>query len=302
MKRNQRIDSSKIVFAGSWGRLTKNIRTTYSRCKLRNLPLQSMRCQSILDLGPRVRVGVDRFQSAGADMGVNFRRDDARVAEQPPLTPFRSLQKPKGVPIMDAPQEKQKISGYTYGTAEVAKSRSQWRNGKSSRSRRSFRRATFFTCAFRRGAGRSGRGPAKNVAAVSSSIIRIFVPMTRPEDPRGRHGLRKAVGKRFGQWVLDTARAKYDRAWLDYQYEIGLGATIAPRRTRQITDTRWSTSGPRPDRLLCIDRRFPGSRIWQKRAIPLKSSPHVRRMVEIHDSAGDALGCSLHQGGRLLSS
>jgi hypothetical protein len=32
----------------------------------------------------------------------------------------------------------------------------------------------------------------------------------------------KAVARRFGQWVLDTARAKYDQAWLDYQYEIGL--------------------------------------------------------------------------------
>jgi pimeloyl-ACP methyl ester carboxylesterase len=31
-----------------------------------------------------------------------------------------------------------------------------------------------------------------------------------------------AVGKRFAQWVLDTARAEYDQAWLDYQYEIGL--------------------------------------------------------------------------------
>ena len=30
-----------------------------------------------------------------------------------------------------------------------------------------------------------------------------------------------AVGKRFAQWVLDTARAEYDAAWLDYQYEIG---------------------------------------------------------------------------------
>ncbi len=30
------------------------------------------------------------------------------------------------------------------------------------------------------------------------------------------------VGKRFGQWVLDTAKAQYDQAWLDYQYEIGL--------------------------------------------------------------------------------
>jgi hypothetical protein len=32
----------------------------------------------------------------------------------------------------------------------------------------------------------------------------------------------RAVGRRFGQWVLDTARAQYDQAWLDYQYEIGL--------------------------------------------------------------------------------
>jgi hypothetical protein len=32
----------------------------------------------------------------------------------------------------------------------------------------------------------------------------------------------KAVGKRFRQWVLDTARAQYNQEWLDYQYEIGL--------------------------------------------------------------------------------
>ncbi|GAA6141646.1 protoglobin domain-containing protein [Hydrogenophaga sp. 5NK40-0174] len=30
-----------------------------------------------------------------------------------------------------------------------------------------------------------------------------------------------AVRKRFGQWILDTAEANYDQAWLDYQYEIG---------------------------------------------------------------------------------
>lgn len=30
------------------------------------------------------------------------------------------------------------------------------------------------------------------------------------------------VRRRFGQWVLDTARAEYDQAWLDYQHEIGL--------------------------------------------------------------------------------
>ncbi len=31
-----------------------------------------------------------------------------------------------------------------------------------------------------------------------------------------------AVRKRFGQWILSTARAEYDQAWLDYNYEIGL--------------------------------------------------------------------------------
>lgn len=31
-----------------------------------------------------------------------------------------------------------------------------------------------------------------------------------------------AVRKRFGQWILDTCRRPYDQAWLDYQYEIAL--------------------------------------------------------------------------------
>lgn len=30
------------------------------------------------------------------------------------------------------------------------------------------------------------------------------------------------VRKRFGQWILDTSRAEYDQAWLDFQHEIGL--------------------------------------------------------------------------------
>lgn len=31
----------------------------------------------------------------------------------------------------------------------------------------------------------------------------------------------QAVRKRFAQWILDTASANYDQAWLDYQFEIG---------------------------------------------------------------------------------
>jgi Protoglobin len=30
-----------------------------------------------------------------------------------------------------------------------------------------------------------------------------------------------AVRRRFGRWILDTARADYDQVWLDYQHEIG---------------------------------------------------------------------------------
>jgi Protoglobin len=38
-----------------------------------------------------------------------------------------------------------------------------------------------------------------------------------------------AVRRRFGQWILDTARATYDQAWLDYQHEIGLRHTRAKK-------------------------------------------------------------------------
>jgi Protoglobin len=42
-----------------------------------------------------------------------------------------------------------------------------------------------------------------------------------------------AVRRRFGQWILDTARATFDQAWLDYQHEIGLRHT---RRKKNQTD------------------------------------------------------------------
>ncbi|BDB29716.1 hypothetical protein Tamer19_38150 [Cupriavidus sp. TA19] len=47
-----------------------------------------------------------------------------------------------------------------------------------------------------------------------------------------------AVRKRFGQWILDTARAEYDQAWLDYQYEIGRRHhRIAKNRTDGVAAT-----------------------------------------------------------------
>ncbi len=59
-----------------------------------------------------------------------------------------------------------------------------------------------------------------------------------------------AVRKRFGHWILDTADAEYDQAWLDYQHEIGLRTTARrrtaptapppPRSCRFATCLRWS--------------------------------------------------------------
>ena len=42
-----------------------------------------------------------------------------------------------------------------------------------------------------------------------------------------------AVRRRFGQWILDTARAEYDQRWLDYQHEMGLRHH---RRKKNVTD------------------------------------------------------------------
>jgi hypothetical protein len=41
-----------------------------------------------------------------------------------------------------------------------------------------------------------------------------------------------AVRRRFGRWILDTARTEFDQPWLDYQHEIGLRHTrTAKNRT-----------------------------------------------------------------------
>jgi hypothetical protein len=53
------------------------------------------------------------------------------------------------------------------------------------------------------------------------SVPHLLASFTGPDGaPLGDY--LAAVRRRFGQWILDTARAEYDQAWLDYQHEIGL--------------------------------------------------------------------------------
>jgi Protoglobin len=50
----------------------------------------------------------------------------------------------------------------------------------------------------------------------------LLAPFTGKSDGKPLGDYLAAVRKRFGQWILDTARAEYDQKWLDYQHEIGL--------------------------------------------------------------------------------
>lgn len=50
----------------------------------------------------------------------------------------------------------------------------------------------------------------------------LVATFSSPRDGRPLGDYLAAVRRRFGQWILDTARAEYDQRWLDYQHEIGL--------------------------------------------------------------------------------
>ncbi len=63
----------------------------------------------------------------------------------------------------------------------------------------------------------------------STPELVVFFKNNKTERPDGAY--LSAVRKRFGQWILDTADANYDQAWLDYQYEIGLRHT-SPKKNK----------------------------------------------------------------------
>ncbi|RME29172.1 MAG: protogloblin ApPgb [Candidatus Zixiibacteriota bacterium] len=50
----------------------------------------------------------------------------------------------------------------------------------------------------------------------------LLMSFTNKHDGQPLSDYLNAVRKRFGQWILDTAKAEYDQKWLDYQHEIGL--------------------------------------------------------------------------------
>jgi hypothetical protein len=70
----------------------------------------------------------------------------------------------------------------------------------------------------------------------STPELVVFFSDTKTGEPDGAY--LAAVRRRFARWILDTADANYDQAWLDWQYEIGLRHTrIKKNKTDRVDST-----------------------------------------------------------------
>jgi pimeloyl-ACP methyl ester carboxylesterase len=151
--------------------------------------------------------------------------DDQAPANRYGVTSHQRFQQQKGQQAMDAPrqQEQQKIPGYDLGTDKVAKSpmtMAEWKELKES--------ALFSEedVVYLRLSEDLLKDHVEDLLDAWRGIVFDLPHLSAYyQDPRSHEvdtEYAKAVRKRFGQWILDTARAHYDQAWLDYQYEIGL--------------------------------------------------------------------------------
>ncbi|MDR4516658.1 MAG: protoglobin domain-containing protein [Nitrosomonas sp.] len=115
------------------------------------------------------------------------------------------------------------IPGYTYGTAEVAKS------PLSVDDFANLKQATLFGDEDVRYLKMSHdilKDQVEQILDVWYGFVGstpfLLHYFTKKSDNQPNMDYLGAVRKRFGQWILDTANADYDQNWLDYQYEIGL--------------------------------------------------------------------------------
>jgi hypothetical protein len=114
------------------------------------------------------------------------------------------------------------IPGYTYGTNLVA------RSPLTERDLAELEASTLFTAddaAALREAGDIVERQVEEILDVWYGFVAgnpHLVAAFAGADGKPDSAYLAAVRKRFGQWILDTCRRPHDRAWLDYQHEIGL--------------------------------------------------------------------------------
>ena len=102
----------------------------------------------------------------------------------------------------------------------------------------------------------------------STPELVVFFGDTRSGQPDGAY--LAAVRKRFALWILDTADAKYDQAWLDWQYEIGL------RHNRVKKNKTDGAHGPAQ-----VDFRYLPALTKQHGGPPNKSAQRVRHHHDV---------------------
>lgn len=115
-----------------------------------------------------------------------------------------------------------RISGYTYGTPEVAKSPVTLEEFEK------LKQAVMFTAEDERYLRMAGEVLADQI----DEILDLWYGFVGSRDflvgyfagPDGRPDARylEAVRHRFGQWIKDTCFRSYDQDWLNYAHEIGL--------------------------------------------------------------------------------
>lgn len=125
--------------------------------------------------------------------------------------------------MADQAQQHRDIPGYNPGSPEVAKSpitMDEWKELQAS---------AFFSdedVTYLRLSYDVLKDQAEDLVKVWRGIVALHPHLkaysANPDTGEPDEEYSARVGKRFAQWVLDTAKAEYDQTWLDYQYEIGL--------------------------------------------------------------------------------
>ena len=159
-----------------------------------------------------------------------------RLARQASADP-QTLKPPRRNAVQDH-RETQDIPGYNPGSPEVAKSPITMEEFKD------LKASTLYTdedMVYLRLSYDVLKDQAEDLVTMWRGIIAQHTHLAvysfdrKTGEPDKEYGA--AVGKRFAQWVLDTARAEYDQAWLDYQYEIGLRHHRAKKNQTDHADT-----------------------------------------------------------------
>lgn len=153
-------------------------------------------------------------------------------------TPLYAFALAAWLPLAALGQTAPPIPGYTHGQASLA------RAPYTLQELASLKKALLFTDDDVRALRQSKAILADQTEAIldvwygfvaSTPELVVYFSDRRTGQPDGAY--LAAVRKRFARWILDTADAQYDQAWLDYQYEIGLRHTAPKKNTTDRADS-----------------------------------------------------------------